>query len=71
MRSIIEFHLFFFLNSVFSQHTMMENPRSEEENKIKDITNLFRLKEELNYAAIKDEEEKSYYKLVRSNKFLE
>ena len=50
---------------------MMENPRPEEENKIKDITNLFRLKEELNYAAIKDKEEKSYYKLVRSNKFLE
>ena len=33
---------------------MMENPRPEEENIIKDIRNLFRLKEELNYTAIKD-----------------
>ena len=32
----------------------MENPRPEEENIIKDIRNLFRLKEELNYTAIKD-----------------
>ena len=32
----------------------MENPRSEEENIIKDIRNLFRLKKELNYSAIKD-----------------
>ena len=31
----------------------MENPRSEEE-KNKDIRNLFRLRKELNYAAIKD-----------------
>ena len=33
---------------------MMENPRSEEENMIKDIRNFLRLKEELNYNAIKD-----------------
>ena len=32
----------------------MENPRSEEEIIIKDIGNLFRLKKELNYTAIKD-----------------
>ena len=32
----------------------MENPRSEEEKIIKDIRNLFRLKKELNYAAVKD-----------------
>ena len=32
----------------------MENPRSEEENIFKNIRNLFRLKEELNYIAIKD-----------------
>ena len=33
---------------------MMENLRSEEENIIKDIRNLLRLRKELNYAAIKD-----------------
>ena len=32
----------------------MENPKPEEENIIKDIRNLFRLKKELNYTAIKD-----------------
>ena len=32
----------------------MKNVRSEEENIIKDIINLFRLKKELNYTAIKD-----------------
>ena len=32
----------------------MENPRPEEENIFKNIRNLFRLKEELNYIAIKD-----------------
>ena len=32
----------------------MENPRPEEENKIKDIRNLFRIKKELNYTAIKN-----------------
>ena len=32
----------------------MENPRPEEENLIKDMRNLFRLKQELNYTAIKD-----------------
>ena len=33
---------------------MIENPRPEEENLIKDMRNLFRLKQELNYTAIKD-----------------
>ena len=33
---------------------MMENPRFEEENIIKDIKNLFRLKKGENYTAIKD-----------------
>ena len=33
---------------------MMENPRSEEENMIKDTRNFLRLKEELNYNACKD-----------------
>ena len=33
---------------------MMENLRSEEKNKIKDIKNLFRLNKELNYTALKD-----------------
>ena len=32
----------------------MKNPRPEEENIIKDIKILFRLKIELNYTAIKD-----------------
>ena len=32
---------------------MLENPRPEEENIVKDIRNLFRLKKELNYTAIK------------------
>ena len=32
----------------------MENPRSEEEKRIKDIRNLFRLKKEQNDTAIKD-----------------
>ena len=32
----------------------MRNLRSEKENIIKDIRNIFRLKEELNYTAIKD-----------------
>ena len=30
--------------SLFSQHIMMENPRPEGQNIIKDIRNLFRLK---------------------------
>ena len=33
---------------------MMENPKPEEENVPKDIRNVFRLKKELNYTAIKD-----------------
>ena len=33
---------------------MIKNPSPEEENIIKDIRNLFRLKKELNYTAIKD-----------------
>ena len=34
---------------------MMRNLRPEEEKIIKDIRNLFKLKQELNYTAIKDE----------------
>ena len=33
---------------------MMENPRSEKQNIIKDLRNIFRLKKELNYIVIKD-----------------
>ena len=33
---------------------MMENPKFEEENIIKDIKNFFRLKKGENYTAIKD-----------------
>ena len=32
----------------------MKNPRPEEENIMKDMRNLFRLRKDLNYAAIKD-----------------
>ena len=35
--------LFFLKKMIFSQYIMMENPRPEEENIIKDIRNLFRL----------------------------
>ena len=42
-------NFFFFLNYI-----MIENSRPQEENIIKDIRNLFRLKKEPNYAAIKD-----------------
>ena len=42
--------LFFF----FSWHVIMENLSLEEVNIIKDIRNLLRLKNELNYTAIKD-----------------
>ena len=33
---------------------MMENQKPEEEKIIKDIRNIFRLKKDLNYTAIKD-----------------
>ena len=33
---------------------MMENPKPEEENVLKDIKNVFRLKKELDYTGIKD-----------------
>ena len=39
---------------IFSLHTMIKNPRPGEEKMIKDISNLFRLKKELNYTAVKD-----------------
>ena len=38
----------------FSHHIMMESLSLEEENIIKNIRNLFRLKKELNYTPIKD-----------------
>ena len=39
---------------IFSLRTMIKNPRPGEEKMIKDISNLFRLKKELNYTAVKD-----------------
>ena len=45
---------FFKKKQFFWQHIVMENPRPEEENIISDLRNLFRLKQELNYTAIKD-----------------
>ena len=39
---------------IFSLHIMIKNPRPGEEKMIKDISNLFRLKKELNYTAVKD-----------------
>ena len=46
----------FFLkkNFFFSQHKMMKSLSLEEENINQDVRNLFRLKNELNYTAIKD-----------------
>ena len=45
---------------------MKEKPRSEEENIIKHITNLFRLKKELNYTGIKDI--RNLFKLEKATK---
>ena len=53
LRSIKDF-FFFFLLLLFSQHLMMKRLSLEEENIIKDIRNLFKLKKELSYTAIKD-----------------
>ena len=53
LRSIKDFYLFFFL-LLFSQHLMMKRLSLEEENIIKDIRNLFKLKKELSYTAVKD-----------------
>ena len=39
---------------IFSLQIMIKNPRPGEEKMIKDISNLFRLKKELNYTAVKD-----------------
>ena len=46
--------LFFEKKVFFSKYIMLENPRSEEKKTIKDVRNLFRLKNELNYTGIKD-----------------
>ena len=47
----------------------MKNPRPEEENIIKDIRILFRLKTELNYTAIKDI--KNIFRLEKETKAIE
>ena len=51
--------LMFFLRSMMDifyilRNIMIENPRPKEENIIKEVRNLFRLKKELNCNAIKD-----------------
>ena len=43
LRSIIDFYFSFKTNELFSQYIMMESPRLEEENIIKDVINLVRL----------------------------
>ena len=48
LRSIIEFYFF---KKKFFKHVIMESLRLEEENTLKDITNLFRLKKEQNYTS--------------------
>ena len=53
LRSIKDFYFIFFL-LLFSQHLMMKRLSLEEENIIKDIRNLFKLKKELSYTAVKD-----------------
>ena len=80
LRSIIDY---FFLNIFFTtKNTFLT---LEEENIIKNIRNIFKLKNELNYTALKDvtkdrkftdiknffehEEEEHYYKPVRVNHF--
>ena len=45
--------LFFKKKQFFSQHRMIESVNLEEKITIKDITNPFRLKKELNYTAVK------------------
>ena len=45
---------------------MIENPRPEEENIIKDIRNFFRLKKELNYTALKDK--RNLFRLEKESK---
>ena len=47
---------------------MMKNPRPEEENKIKDIKNLFRPKQELNYNPIKNT--KNLFRPEKENKVI-
>ena len=67
LRSIMDFYLE--NTKFFSQHITMENPRSVEENIIKDTGNLFRLKRELNYAAIKDI--RNIFRLEKETKAIE
>ena len=68
LRSIIDFY--FLKNSLFfSQHILIENPRFEKENIIKDERNLFRLKKlkkETIDTTIKDL--KSLFRLEKENK---
>ena len=50
-----EYNRLLFVKKIFfSQHIVTESSRLEEEIIIKDVRNLFRLKRELNYAAIND-----------------
>ena len=58
--------LFIYFLIIFSQHIMMQSLSIEEENIIKDIKNLFRLKKELNYTAIKDT--KNLFRLEKETK---
>ena len=46
--------IIFFLKNNFLQHIMMESLIIDKRNIIKDIKNIFRLKEELNYSAIRN-----------------
>ena len=52
LRSIGDFH--FKKKKKISQYIMMENLSPKEENIIKNIRNLFRLKKEQNYTVVKD-----------------
>ena len=45
--------LFLFFLLLFSQHLMMKRLSLEEENIIQDTRNLFKLKKELSYTAVK------------------
>ena len=65
MLVLLKTHSNFFFEK-YNSLLMMENPRIEEENIIKDIRNLFRLKKELNYTAIKDI--RNPFRLKKENK---
>ena len=66
LRSIIELFIFLKIINFFSQHITMERSSLEEENTIKDVRKLFRLKKELEDTTIKDI--RNPFRLKKENK---